>query len=91
MSWLSNMNNIFMNREVKATLGSFQKALEDHLPRMKNRDSFGDDCVKFKKATDRDSVCYWYVNVQSSSSLLLSLLLLLLLYIVLTQLPISLN
>ena len=78
-----------MNREVKATLGSFQKALEDRLPRMKNRDSFGDDCVKFKKATDRDSVCYWYVNVQSSSSLLLSLLLLL--YIVLTQLPISLN
>ena len=47
-----------MNREVKATLGSFQKALEDRLPRMKNRDSFGDDCVKFKKATDRDSVCY---------------------------------
>lgn len=52
---------MLMNREVKATLGSFQKALEDRLPRMKNKDSFGDECVKFKKAIDRDSVCYWYV------------------------------
>ena len=35
---------------------------------MKNRDSFGDVCVKFKKTTDRDSVCYW----QDWSSFLMS-------------------
>ncbi|KAK8798110.1 hypothetical protein WA171_005635 [Blastocystis sp. BT1] len=49
---------VAMSVEVKTTLLTFQQALEDRLPRMKNRDSFGDECVKFKKTTDRDSVCY---------------------------------
>ncbi len=53
------MEVIMRDREVKTTLLTFQQALEDRLPRMKNRDSFGDECVKFKKTTDRDSVCYW--------------------------------
>lgn len=46
--------------EVKATLSGYQKALEDKLPHSKSRDSFGDDCVKFKKDNDRDYVCYWF-------------------------------
>ena len=50
------MEVIMRDREVKTTLLTFQQALED---RLKNRDSFGDECVKFKKTTDRDSVCYW--------------------------------
>lgn len=45
--------------EVKSTLGGYQKALEEKLPHSKGRDSFGEDCVKFKKDTDRDYVCYW--------------------------------
>ena len=46
--------------EVKSTLSGYQKALEDRLPRSKGRDSFGDECVKFKKDNDRDYVCYWF-------------------------------
>ena len=44
--------------EVKVTLGTYQKTLEEKLPHQKNRDSFGDECVKFKKEKDRDYVCY---------------------------------
>lgn len=46
-------------REVKATLARFQQALEERLPHSKSRDSFGEECVRFKKEKDRDYVCYW--------------------------------
>ena len=45
---------------MKVTLGTYQKTLEEKLPHQKNRDSFGEECVKFKKEKDRDYVCYWY-------------------------------
>lgn len=44
---------------MKATLLQFQEALAERLPRMKNKDSFGEECVKFKKSGERDAVCYW--------------------------------
>ena len=47
-----------MIREVKNTLSGYQKALEEKLPHSKSRDSFGDECIKFKKEKDRDYVCY---------------------------------
>ena len=49
---------VAMSREVKATLLQFQEALAERLPRMKNKDSFGEECVKFKKSGERDAVCY---------------------------------
>ena len=47
-----------MIREVKNTLSGYQKALDEKLPHSKSRDSFGDECIKFKKEKDRDYVCY---------------------------------
>ena len=46
------------HREVKNTLSAYQKALDDKLPHSKGKDSFGDECIKFKKEKDRDYVCY---------------------------------
>ena len=45
--------------EVKNTLQQYQQELTNRLPHSKSRDSFGDECVKFKKDKDRDYVCYW--------------------------------
>lgn len=45
--------------EVKSTLQRYQQELTNRLPHAKGRDSFGDECVKFKKDKDRDYVCYW--------------------------------
>ena len=52
------MNIDIIIREVKNTLSGYQKALEEKLPHSKSRDSFGDECIKFKKEKDRDYVCY---------------------------------
>lgn len=43
---------------MKNTLSAYQKALEEKLPHSKGKDSFGDECIKFKKEKDRDYVCY---------------------------------
>ena len=45
--------------EVKNTLQQYQQELTNRLPHSKSRDSFGDECVKFKKDKDRDYVCDW--------------------------------